>query len=241
METQNCSPVYNTLIYIYILGGLKVAHMNSSKVITILLADDHPLARQGIRSLLMEANDLQIIGEAENGFQVKELVANLKPDILLLDLKMPGPRPAELEKWVRENYPKTVTLVLTSHDRDHYLASMLDAGATGYMDKNITSKRLINAIRRAVNGDLLFDQSQMKRILDWKGNIDDKVKQLTEQEKKVLFLLSKGFDNNKIASILNISKKTASFHLTNIFIKIGVTTRLEAALWAKDNLPDNLE
>lgn len=215
--------------------------MNSSKIITVILADDHPLARQGIRSLLAETSDFQIIGEAEDGFQVKELVANLKPDVLLLDLKMPGPRPAELEKWVRENYPKTVTLVLTSHDRDNYLASMLDAGAAGYMDKNITTERLINAIRRAVNGDLLFDQSQMKRILDWKENIDNKVKQLTEQEKKTLFLLSKGFDNNKIASILNISKKTASFHLTNIFIKIGVTTRLEAAIWAKDNLPDNLE
>lgn len=215
--------------------------MNSSKIITIILADDHPLARQGIRSLLAEASDLKIIGEAEDGFQVKELVANLKPDVLLLDLKMPGPRPAELEKWVRENYPKTVTLVLTSHDRDHYLASMLDAGAAGYMDKNITTERLINAIRRAVNGDLLFDQSQMKRILDWKENIENKIKELTEQEKKTLLLLKKGFDNNTIASKLNLSEKTVSFHLTHIFIKIDVKTRLEAALWAKDNLSDDLE
>lgn len=215
--------------------------MNSPKIITILLADDHLLARQGIRSLLAEASDMQIIGEAEDGFQVKDLVSKLKPNVLLMDLKMPGPRPAELEKWVRENYPETVTLVLTSHDRDHYLASMLDAGASGYMDKSVTAKRLINAIRRAVNGDLLFDQDQLQRVLDWKENIEYKVKELTEQEKKTLFYLCKGFDNNKIASTLNISEKTVSYHLTNIFIKIGAKSRLEAAIWAKDNLPDNLE
>jgi DNA-binding NarL/FixJ family response regulator len=215
--------------------------MNPKKIITILLADDHPLARQGIRSLLAEANNLKIIGEVEDGFQVKELVASFKPDVLLMDLKMPGPRPAELEKWVRENYPETVTLVLTSHDRDHYLASMLEAGASGYMDKSITAERLINAIRRAVNGDLLFDQKQLQRVLDWKENIEDKVKELTEQEKKALFLLCKGFDNNKIAATLNISEKTVSYHLTNIFIKIDVKSRLEAAIWAKDNLLDSLE
>lgn len=215
--------------------------MNSPKIITVLLADDHLLARQGIRSLLAKAGDLQIIGEAEDGFQVKELVAKLQPDVLLMDLKMQGPRPAELEKWVRENHPETVTLVLTAHDRDHYLASMLDAGALGYMDKNITAERLINAIRRAVNGDLLFDQSQLQRVLDWKENIDAKVKELTEQEKNILILLCKGLDNNKIASARNVTEKTVSYHLTNIFIKIGVKSRLEAALWAKNNLPDNLE
>lgn len=215
--------------------------MNSPKIITVLLADDHLLARQGIRSLLAKAGDLQIIGEAEDGFQVKELVAKLQPDVLLMDLKMQGPRPAELEKWVRENHPETVTLVLTAHDRDHYLASMLDAGASGYMDKNITAERLINAIRRAVNGDLLFDQSQLQRVLDWKENIDAKVKELTEQEKNILILLCKGLDNNKIASARNVTEKTVSYHLTNIFIKIGVKSRLEAALWAKNNLPDNLE
>jgi NarL family two-component system response regulator LiaR len=215
--------------------------MTSKQKFTILLADDHLLARTGIRNLLAVAKDLEIIGEAEDGFQVQELVSKLRPNVVLLDLQMPGPRPAELEKWVRENYPETVTLVLTSHDRDHYLASMLDAGAAGYMDKSVTAERLINAIRRAVKGELLFDQAQLQRVLDWKENVENKVKQLTEQEKKILFLLSKGFDNHAIASTLNISEKTVSYHLTNIFSKIGAKSRLEAAIWAKENLSDDPE
>lgn len=133
--------------------------------ITILLADDHPLALMGIRDLLAQAEDMEIIGEAEDGFQVQELVPTLRPNVLLLDLKMPGPRPAEIERWVRENFPETVTLVLTAHDRDRYLANMLEAGAAGYMDKNITAETLIDAIRRAVKGEILFDQEQLQRVL----------------------------------------------------------------------------
>lgn len=91
--------------------------MNNKKI-SVLLADDQEITRSGIRSLLSSANDIVIVGEAQNGFEVCELVNTLNPDILLLDLIMPGPRPAEIEKWVRENHPKTSTLVLTAHDHD---------------------------------------------------------------------------------------------------------------------------
>lgn len=215
--------------------------MTVSPKITVLLADDHPLALMGIRDLLAQAADLEIIGEAGDGFQVKELVATLRPNVLLLDLKMPGPRPAEIEKWVRENFPETVTLVLTAHDRDRYLAGMLEAGAAGYMDKNITSETLIDAIRRAVQGEILFDQQQLQRVLHWKESIESKINQLTPKEKEILTLLGKGSDNKRIASLLDISEKTVSFHLTNIFVKIEAKSRLEAAIWAKDHLSDDLE
>ncbi len=102
------------------------------KTISILLADDHPLARQGIRSILEKVSDMEIIGEAQDGDEIKQLVADLKPQILLLDLKMPHLSPAALEKWVRINYPETITIVLTGHDRDVYLSNMMDAGVAGY-------------------------------------------------------------------------------------------------------------
>src|SRR3990170_5763846 len=105
------------------------------QTITLLLADDHPMVRAGIRALLMKAPDIQIVGEAQDGNETLRLVAKLRPKILLLDLKMPGPSPSEIEKWVRENYPETITLVLTAHDRDAYLSSMVEAGAAGYLDK----------------------------------------------------------------------------------------------------------
>lgn len=215
--------------------------MQNEKIITVLLADDHPLARAGIRKLLIEANDLEIIGEAEDGFQVQELVAQLRPKVLLLDLKMPGPRPAELEKWVRENHPETVTLVLTSHDRDAYLSAMIEAGASGYMDKNIRSEQLISAIRRAVSGEILFDKAQRKRANQWQEDVGKKIELLTHQEHAILILLAQGMDNQTMAARLSIAEKTIAFHLKNIFTKLQVESRLQAALWAKDHLSDDLD
>lgn len=93
-------------------------------MITVLIADDHSVARAGIRRILEEDPSLEIVGEAEDGHEARKMVDELRPDVLLLDLKMPGPRPAEIERWVRTNYPDIVTLVLTAHDRDIYLAEM---------------------------------------------------------------------------------------------------------------------
>ncbi len=114
-----------------------------------VLTDDEPLARAGISSLLAQAEDIEIVGEVQGGFEVKEVIPKLHPQILLLDLKMPGPGPYEIEKWVRENYPETITLVLTSHDRDAYLATLIDTGVAGYLSKEEPAERLIGAIRRA--------------------------------------------------------------------------------------------
>ena len=152
--------------------------VSSKKTVTILLADDHPIAREGIRKLLAQANGMKIIGEAKDGFEVQELVPKLRPQVLLLDLKMPGPRPAELEKWVRENYRETITLVLTAHDRDAYLAAMIDAGVSGYLGKNERAEQLIEAIRRAVKGEVLFDRTQIERAKRWREEVGNKLNQL---------------------------------------------------------------
>ncbi len=208
-------------------------------MITVLLADDHPMARAGLRALLAAADDLEIIGEAQDGFEVQELVPKLRPQILLLDLKMPGPRPAELEKWVRENYPETTTLILTAHDRDDYLASAMGAGAAGYLNKEESAKQLINAIRRVARGEVLFDKEQLIRTRQWREEVEDKLDRLTERERQILELLAKGCDNNAVAKELTITIKTTTYHITNLLKKLGLKSRQEAALWALKHLSDD--
>lgn len=137
-------------------------------IITVLLADDHPATRAGIRAMLSRHPDIQVVGEAENGNEVEKLVDKLCPQILLLDLVMPGPAPAELERRIREKHPEVITLVLTAHDRDAYLANMIDAGVSGYLHKTERAERLAEAIRRAAHGEILFDSEQLKRARDWR-------------------------------------------------------------------------
>ena len=169
---------------------------SEKKIITILIADDHPSTRDGIRSILEKAPDMRIAGEAEDGDQIKSMVKELQPNILLLDLKMPNLAPAELEKWVRENHPDTITLILTAHDRDAYLANMMEAGAAGYLNKKLQAGQLISAIRRAAHGEILFDKEQTERAYRWVGDVKKKWESLSDHECKVLQFLTEGKDNN---------------------------------------------
>lgn len=203
-----------------------------NKIISILLADDHLLARQGIHSILDKAPGMKIIGEAQDGDEIKRLVAELRPNILLLDLKMPHMlSPAALEKWVRINYPETNTLVLTGHDRDVYLSNMMDAGVAGYLDKKLRASQLISAIRRAACGEILFDKEQIERVRRWREETGNKWESLSNREREVLQKLTEGADNNAIAASLEIKNNTVEKHLTNIYKKLNVKSRTEAAVW----------
>jgi two-component system response regulator DevR len=210
-------------------------------MITLVLADDHAVIRAGIRAILSKAPDIEIVGEAENGDEVQERVATLRPRILLLDLKMPGPHPAEIERWVRSNYPDTVTLVLTAHDRDSYLTKMIDAGASGLIDKNESGERLVGAIRRAASGEILFDRGQLDRARQWRESAGEKWESLTTREREILRLLVQGFDNARIAESLTVTSKTVAYHITNILEKLEVGSRQEATAWVHKYLPDGLE
>lgn len=199
--------------------------------ITILIADDHPSTRGGIRSILEKTPDMKVVGEAGDGEQIKKLISDLRPNILLLDLKMPHLSPAELEKWARENYPETITLVLTSHDRDVYLSDMMDAGAAGYLDKKLRAGQLVFSIRRAANGEILFDKEQIERARRWREEVKSKWESLSDREREALQLLTEGADNLAIADSLKITVNTVEKHLTNIYKKLSVTSRTEAVLW----------
>jgi len=209
--------------------------------ITVLLADAQPISRTGIRAILQEAPDIQLVGEAENGIQVQEMATELRPGILLLDLVMPELKPAELVKWLRTNVPETSTLVLTTYDHDAYLAVMMDAGALGFLPKTETSETLISAIRRAFGGNCLFTQEQFERALRWKQAAGEKWGTLTDREREILQWLVEGYTNKEMARKLSVSPKTAAFHVTNILKKLDVRSRQEAIVWVHKYLPDNLE
>jgi DNA-binding NarL/FixJ family response regulator len=152
------------------------------KRISVLIVDDHPPLRAGVRAILEKASDINVVGESVNGEEAEKLLAELRPDLILLDLKMPGFSPSAFEKWVRENYPETITLVLTGHGNDAYLASMMDAGAVGFLDKEVQADQLISSIRLAVSGEILFDEKQQKRAEKWRKEVKEKWDRLSERE-----------------------------------------------------------
>jgi DNA-binding NarL/FixJ family response regulator len=209
-------------------------------MITLVFADDHAVTRAGIRAVLSAAPDIQIVGEADNGSEVMHLVERLRPQILLLDLIMPGPPPAEIERWVRQNCPETATLVLTAHDRDAYLSSMMEAGAVGLLNKGSDPERLVGAIRRAASGEFLFDGDQLKRVQRWRESAGEKWKSLGKRERQILKLLAQGIDRAEIALQMEVVPKTVDYHLSKLHKKLGVKTSKEAIGWFNQYLPEDL-
>ncbi len=201
------------------------------KTITVLIADVHEVTRKGICNFLDQTTDIQVVGEAQDGDEIKRLIADLRPRIVLLDLIMPDLSPTELEKWLRTNYPETITLVLTAHYRDVYLSSMMEAGVAGYLNKKLHAGQLISAIRRAAQGEILFDKEQIERARRRREDVSRKRESLSDREREVLQLLTKGADNKVIAASLGITVNTVEKHLENIYKKLGVTSRTEAIHW----------
>jgi DNA-binding NarL/FixJ family response regulator len=212
--------------------------VQNQKSISVLIVDDHPATRAGIRAMIEKTSDMYVTGEAQDGDEARRLLAELRPKIILLDLVMPGFSPSAFEKWARENFPETITLVLTSHDRDAYLASMMEAGAAGYLDKSIREEGLVDAIRRAVSGQILFDDRQKLRVRRWHRDIEKKWNSLSKREKEILRLLAMSATNKFISRELQIAPKTVEKHLERIYQKLGVTSRSEAALWGHEHVRD---
>lgn len=209
--------------------------------ISLLIIDSDPLARAGIRSLLSQAKDMEIIGEARDGHEARALITQLRPNVLLLDLKMMEMRASELQNWVCEKYPEIVTLILTAHDPDSCLATMMEAGVAGYLCKQEAEERLISAIRRAAGGEIIFDKTQRDRTKQWRNTVGNKIIQLTPRENEILRLLGKGMDNKEIGKSLDVKAKTVAYHITHIIAKLQVKSRQEATVWALQHLSDNLE
>jgi len=215
--------------------------MKNNKKISVFVVDDHPVARMGICESLKAAEDILLIGEAENGVDLKEIIQTLRPNILLLDLKMPDFSPGKLAAWIRDNVPETETLVLTSHDRDAYLSRMMDAGANGYLDKNCKEDQLIVAIRRAANNEPLYTDEQIERSSRWQEMVRVKWESLTSKERQFLHLLCEGKDNKNMSELLDVSINTVETHISHLLRKLDVESRLQAVIWFNQHTPTDYD
>jgi DNA-binding NarL/FixJ family response regulator len=196
-------------------------------MIRVLIADDHPLARAGLQTLLGALEDITVVGAADSGREAVRLAAEHAPDVVLMDLEMPDMDGIEATRAL----PGTAVVVLTSFsDRERILAA-LDAGARGYLLKDADPDELARAIRAAARGDAPLDPRAARALLDRHSGGP----QLTDREQEILALVAHGLPNKLIARRLGISERTVKGHLTHIFERIGVSDRTQAALWARDH------
>ncbi len=203
------------------------------KIIRTLLIDDHPIVRSGIRMLLQQAEDIQVVGEADNGLNAVELVKQLQPDVLLLDVEMPGKSGMEVAAELRAaNLPVRI-LALSAYDDEQYIVSLLMNGAAGYLTKEEALDTIIEAVRGVARGEEgWLSRRAAARIAQATRHTARSPIDLTSREAEVLELLAKGWSNLQIAEALHITERTVRFHLTNIYDKLDVSSRTEAMNWA---------
>ena len=201
--------------------------------IRIILADDHVILRQGTRQLLEHESDMDVVGEASDGAEAVELVSKLKPDVVIIDVAMPGMNGIEATKKIKEILPGTKILVLTGYDYDEYIFSLLEIGAAGYLLKDVSGDELVGAIRAVYMGEPVLHPTVMRKLMDRCKTMSPRqtetpVGVLSKREMEVLKLAVSGKSNKDIAETLNISLRTVQAHMRSIFNKIGVGSRSEA-------------
>jgi DNA-binding NarL/FixJ family response regulator len=201
-------------------------------VIKVLLVDDHQVVRTGLEQLLANQDDISVIGAASNGAEAVELAARLSPDVILMDLSMPTMDGVEATRGVLAESPETKVIAFTSlSDRDLIL-SALDAGAVGYLLKDAEPEELFKGIRAAARGEAPLDPRAASALIAERTSVKSEP-ELSPREREVLVLVASGKPNKQVARRLGISEKTVKSHLTNIFQRIGVEDRTQAALWAE--------
>jgi DNA-binding NarL/FixJ family response regulator len=203
-------------------------------MIRVLLADDHGVIRDGLGRLIEALEDIELVGAAANGAEAVARCAELTPDVVLMDLDMPVLDGIEATRQVMLAQPTTAVLVLTSFSDRPRIMGALEAGACGYLLKDVDAGAVADAIRAAARGESPLDPRAARTILDARS-APDPLAGLSEREREVLGLLVDGLPNKLIARRLQISEKTVKSHLTRIFRELDVTDRTQAALWAERN------
>ena len=199
------------------------------KKITVLLADDHIVVRQGLRILLEAEEEIKVIGEADNGRETVQMTKKLKPDVVVLDVAMPVMNGLEATRQIAREVPGTKILVLSSYSDEEYVQQLIEEGAIGYLVKQTAADDLLKAIREAVKGNAFFSPSISKRLLNQcretsvhGGAVKKKSSQLTSREAEVLQLIAEGQANKQIASELSISIKTVEKHRQQVMNKLNI-------------------
>lgn len=204
----------------------------------VLIVDDHVIVREGLRALLETQPDIKIVGEAANGQEALNKVVEVKPDIVLMDITMPGINGLEATRQIKQRNPDVKILVLTVHEGDEYFFKMLTAGASGYFVKGGSSNELVSAMRIVRQGDVYLYPTVAKKLLGEylqrvrTGNNKKDYNGLTNRERQVLKLIAEGDSNQKIAELLVLSPTTVQTHRTHIMAKLGIHNRTELVKYA---------
>jgi DNA-binding NarL/FixJ family response regulator len=203
--------------------------------IRVLLVDDHAIWRGGVRSML-EDTEFEVVGEASSGREAVEQVKNLSPQLVLLDIRMAGGDGLDALQTIKAQSPKTAVVMLTTYDNPTYMARAVAGGAAGYLLKGVEQEELIASLRRVVEGELLLSTQDLARSLRGidpaSPGAQDLIQPLTDRELEVLRLVATGLSNREIAPLLFISESTVKTHVEHIIAKLGVSDRVQAAVWA---------
>jgi DNA-binding NarL/FixJ family response regulator len=212
--------------------------MNEKRRIRILIVDDHAVVRSGLRTILETEPDIEVVGEAGDGHAALELAQELLPDVVLMDINMGDWDGVTATRRVRNYVPSARVIVLTNYDEDDLVFSSIRAGASGYLLKEVTATQLTNSIRTVADGFSLIYPSVARRVLDEFGQLrktaasdTDVYSDLTPREREVLRLVASGRANKEIGAQLGISERTVKTHISNIFSKLELTDRTQAALF----------
>ncbi len=208
----------------------------STGKISVLIADDHPMVRQGLRVFLELQPDIEVVGEAADGAQAAQLAQELRPDVVLLDLVMPGTDGVTAIELMAEAAVESKVLIVTSFGEHRTVVPAIRAGARGYVSKEVEPSALAAAIRAVAAGHVLLGPEVAAALLS--GNASQTTEgggadpQLTAREREVLDLIARGRSNREIARALTVSEKTVKTHVSSVLMKLGVADRTQAALWA---------
>lgn len=199
--------------------------------IRVVLADDHAVVRKGIRDFLEEENDIQVVAEAADGDQVKTLIREHQPDVVILDIRMPAATGIEVTRWIREQHLPVGVLVLTAYDDDPFVVAAVQAGADGYVLKNAEAEQIAASVRAIYEGESALSPAITRKLMAQLGGpskTDEAVEPLTDREREVLQLAASGLTNRGIGQRLSISDRTVQGHLASIYAKLRVGSRTEA-------------
>lgn len=196
--------------------------------IKVILADDHTILRSGLRLILNQERDIEVIGEAEDGRECLIMVEELLPDIVLMDITMPSLNGLEATRQIKKRFPEVDILMLTVHDTEEYVYQVFCAGASGYLLKKTAHQDLVSAIRSVYNGHFFISPSISKNVIKeyiakaGKSHRDDGFERLTEREREILQLIAEGKANKEISDMLNISMKTVEVHRAHLMEKLDI-------------------
>lgn len=205
-------------------------------MIKVLLADDHPALRIGLRVLLNASAGITVVEEVENGQSAIQALARVTPDIAILDCQLPGVDGIRVAEFIQKSSLPVKILALSAYDDDRYLSGMMLAGAAGYFLKSEAPHQIVDALERIYHGEEMWTDEQRLRVQNWQEEIVSIRRTLTERELEVLGLIAQSLSNKEIASALQVTVRTVDFHVSNILRKLGAVSRVEAAIWAQTYL-----